>query len=50
MIERPPEHVLDWLEETYDEEGQAIWLRNWHDADAQRRMHLLIIARSDGNG
>lgn len=47
---KPPADVLDWLDETYTAEGIDIWLRNWREADDQRRDFLTRLARTPDMG
>lgn len=48
--DRPDDDIYTWLEETYDEIGQDIWLTAWSNADPQRRAHLERLARTPEMG
>lgn len=49
-VNTPPRDVLDWLAETYTEEGVAIWLARYETADAEERAKMCRIAGTPDGG
>lgn len=47
---QPPDDVMAWLRETYDDEGVAIWLRQWRASDRDDREHMEWYSRIDAMG
>lgn len=44
-----PPHVWQWVQDTYQPEGQRLWLAAWNRGDAEKRARMIHAAQADGN-